>query len=266
MKKIIYLFVFVVYSGSGFAQNSFKLVTSIETKADFITTDAQSNVYVVKGNELSKYNKTGKLLYKYSNKNLGNIDFVDVSNMLKPFLFYKNFLQIIYLDNTLSTNGDPVALDLAGYNQAQLACSSFNSSIWLYDQQNLELVRLDQNLEKLTGTGNLSVLLNMQLQPNYLLEYDNKVFMNNPSTGILIFDIYGTYFKTISIPNILHFQVFGEWVYFMTADNKIEAYHIKTAEIKQFTIPDNSFVNFRLEDDILFLQDKNAIELYTKEQ
>jgi len=259
MKKISYLFVLAAFSG--FAQHS-KLVTVIETKADIITTDIQSNIYVVKGNELSKYNKTGKLLYKYSNKNLGNIDFVDVSNMLKPLLFYKNFLQIIYLDNTLSTNGDPVALDRIGYNQAQLACTSFNNSIWLYDQQNLELVRLDQNLDRITGTGNLSILLNTQLQPNYLLEYDNKVFLNNPLTGILIFDIYGTYYKTISIPGIQHFQPIGEWVYFMTVDNKIEAYHIKTSEIKQFTIPSENFINFRLETDILFLQNKDSILLY----
>jgi len=262
MKKNIFLFLFIAHYG--FSQTAFKLVTSIDTKADLITTDILSNIYVVKGNELSKYNKTGKLLYKYSNKNLGNIDFVDVSNMLKPLLFYKNFLQIIYLDNTLSTNGDPVALDQIGYNQAQLACTSFNNSIWLYDQQNLELVRLDQNLDKITGTGNLSILLNMQLQPNYLLEYDNKVFLNNPSTGISIFDIYGTYYKTISIPNIQHFQPIGEWVYFMTADNKIEAYHIKTSDIKQFNIPSENFINLRLETDILFLQNKDSILLYNE--
>jgi hypothetical protein len=265
MKKIIYLFFFI--ASSGFAQASFKLTTSIAIQADFITTDNQSNVYIVKGNELSKYNKTGKLLYKYSNKNLGNIDFVDVSILLKPFLFYKNFLQILYLDNTLSTNGDPVAIDVLGYAQTQLACTSFNNSFWLYDQQNLELVRMDQNLEKITGTGNLSVLLNIeQLRPNYLLEYDNKVFLNNPSTGILIFDVYGTYYRTISIPNIQHFQPFGEWVYFMTADNKIEAYHIKTSEIKQFSIPSQNFINFRLETDILLLQSKDSVMLYTEGQ
>jgi hypothetical protein len=264
MKKFLYLTLFI--TSISIAQTNFKPVISIETKADFITTDIQSNVYVVKGNELSKYNKVGKLLYKYSNKNLGNIDFVDVSNMLKPLLFYKNFLQIIYLDNTLSTNGDPISLDQIGYNQAQLACTSFNSCIWLYDQQNLELVRLNQNLEKIIGTGNLSILLNMQLQPNYILEYDNKVFLNNPATGILIFDIYGTYYKTIGIPNIQHFQPIGEWVYFMTSDNKIEAYHIKTSEIKQFTIPSEKFINFRLETDILFLQNNDSIILYNKGQ
>jgi len=268
MKKIVYLLLFTAYTS--YAQDTFNLTTTITTKADFITADNQSNVYVVKGDELSKYNKTGKLLYKYSNKNLGKIDFVDASYMLKPFLFYKNFLQIVYLDNTLSLNGDPVILDDPAtpdeveYEQAQLACTSYNGCVWLYDQENMELVRLDQNLKKTVGTGNLSILLNIDLQPNYLIEHDNKVYLNNPSSGILIFDVFGTYYKTVPIKNITHFEPIGDWVYFMTEDNKIDAYQLKTGNTIQFKVPHVDFTNFRLETDILMLQNKDSILFYGK--
>src|ERR1700739_3471195 len=102
MKKLFYIFIFI--TSSCFAQNKFNLVATIDVQADFFTTDNQSNIYIVKGNELTKYNTSGKLLYKYSNKNLGNIDFVDASNMLRLLVFYKNFLQVVFLDNTLSMN------------------------------------------------------------------------------------------------------------------------------------------------------------------
>lgn len=247
-----------------FSQNDFKLITTLDVKADFVTTDNQSNVYVVTGNELSKYNKSGTLLYKYSNKTLGNIDFVDASNLLKPLLFYKNFLQILYLDNTLSTNGQPVALANIEFQQTQLVCTSFNNGLWLYDQQNLELVRVDQSLQKTNGTGNLSALLNITLKPDFLIEYDNKVYLNNPSTGILVFDIYGTYYKTIPVQNVTQFQPIGEWVYYMTTDNRIEAYHLKTTETQEFKVPDINFLSFRLENELLILQTDTSIILYQK--
>jgi hypothetical protein len=262
MKKLVYLFLFI--TSSGIAQNKFNLAATIDVQADFFTTDNQSNIYVVKGNELTKYNKSGKLLYKFSNKNLGNIDFVDASNMLQLLVFYKNFLQVAFLDNTLSLNGEPISLDNIGFQQAQLVCSSHNNGIWIYNQQNWELVRLDQTLVKTQQTGNLSLLLNIDLQPNYLLEYNNKVYLNNPSTGILIFDVYGTYYKTIAVKDVQHFQPIGDLVYYIS-DNKVKAYNIKTTDETEFELPMTKFLNFRLELGVLVLQTDKSISIYTSQ-
>ncbi len=182
--------------------------------------------------------------------------------MLRLLVFYKNFLQIVFLDNTLSLAGEPISLDKLELQQTQFACSSYNSSMWLYDQQNLELVRINQNFEKIVRTGNLSMLLNTNLRPNYLLENDNKVYLNNPSTGILVFDIYGTYYKTIPIKNLNQFQPINDWIYY-TTDKKIKADNIKTTEQKEFEIPTTDFINFRLETDDLIIQDTASIKLYS---
>jgi hypothetical protein len=262
MKYLLYILIF--FTSICFSQSNYKLVKTIDVQSDFFTTDNQSNMYVVKGNELTKYDKAGKLLYKYSNKNLGNISSVDVSNMLRILVFYKDFLQIVLLDNTLSLNGEPVSLDKISYQQAQLVCSSHNSGVWIYDQQNIELVRLDQNFVKTQQTGNLSALLNENIQPDFLLEYDNKVYLNNPSTGILIFDIYGTYFKTIPVKNVEKFQPTADVVYFIS-DKKIKSYNIKTSEEKEFTMPIAEFKNFGLQMNTLLLQTNKAIYVYIAE-
>ncbi|MGQ0828953.1 MAG: hypothetical protein ACT4ON_11240 [Bacteroidota bacterium] len=262
MKKLLYTFLLI--TTSCFAQSKFTPIATIPAEADFFTSDNQGNVYIVTGNELTKYNKTGRLLYKYSDKKLGNISFVDASNMLRLLVFYKDFLQIVFLDNTLSVNGEATSLDKIGGQQAQLVCSSHNSGIWLYDQQNFELIRLDQNFEKKQQTGNLNLLLNTSLQPDYLLEYDNKVYLNNPSSGILIFDIYGTYYKTIPAKNVKKFQPITDWVYFIS-DSKVKAYNTKTTEEKQFEMPLQDFKDFRLEMGILMLQTEKSIVLYSSE-
>ncbi|HSH65794.1 MAG TPA: hypothetical protein VLB84_08355, partial [Bacteroidia bacterium] len=111
----------------------FELITTIQTNADFFTTDNQSNIYTVKANVLTKFDKTGKLLYKYSNKNFGDITFVDASNMLKILIFYRNYLLAVFLDNTLSMNGEPISFDKLGFLQTQLICASHNNGMWIYD-------------------------------------------------------------------------------------------------------------------------------------
>ena len=265
MKKINVLLVifFANFFSPLVAQDTtnFQLLKSIETQADFFTTDNQSNVYTVKANVLSKFDKTGKLLYKYSNKNFGSISFVDASNMLKILVFYKSYLTIVFLDNTLSQNGEPISFDKLGFLQTQLVCSSNNSSLWIYDQQNLQLVRLDQNLTPTQQTGNLSVLLGINLQPDALIEYDNKVYLNNPVTGILIFDIYGTYYKTIPVKDAKQFQPFNGRVFY-TKGTEIQAYDLKTSEELEYEIPVKKFKSFRLEMGVLAVQTDSIIQLF----
>jgi hypothetical protein len=189
MKKILLLLSFLfVHSFLLIAQDTtrFELVNEIHSDIDFFTTDNQANIYTIKANVLTKYDKTGKLLYKYSNKNFGDISFVDAANMLKILVFYMNYLQAVFLDNTLSMNGEPISFDKLNFIQAQLICSSHNNGMWIYDQQNLDLVRINQNLERIQQTGNLGALLGIEMHPDHLMEYDNKVYLNNPGTGILV--------------------------------------------------------------------------------
>ena len=264
MKKISFLFLLLfIASFITHAQDTsrFELLNSIASEIDFFTTDNQSNIYTVKENILTKYDKTGKLLYKYINKNFGNITFVDASNMLKILVFYRNYLLAVFLDNTLSQNGDPINFEKLNLIQAQLICSSHNNGMWIYDQQNLELVRLDRNLERTQKTGNLAALLGMEMHPDCVMEYDNKVYLNNPGTGILVFDIYGTYYKTIPVRNAKQFQPFGNLVYY-NSGNEIRAYDLRTADEVIFEIPLAEFKSFRLEMGVLVLQTEDSVQLY----
>ncbi|MEO6902533.1 MAG: hypothetical protein ABI315_05180 [Bacteroidia bacterium] len=259
MKKILFVLLFI--SVNVFAQKKLTLINTIGMKADFFTSDNQGNVYVVKGSVLIKFNKKGKPLFKYSSKEFGNISFVDATNMLRILVFYKNFSQVIYLDNTLSLVGKPISLDKINFNQTQLVCSSHSNGIWIYNQQNMELVLLDQQLQKTQQTGNLSLLLNINVAPSYLVENDNAIYLQNPATGILVFDRYGTYYKTILDNTVEQFQPKGDWIYYL-AEGHIKSYNIKTTEENQFDTPTVTIKNFRFETNVLMIQTDEAILLY----
>src|ERR1051325_8733802 len=122
---LFFLFSFFLFS----QEKGMKKVLSIPVRSDLFTADNQGNIYVVKANELNKYNNAGKLLYKYSNKNFGNISAVDASNMLRILVYYKDFSQVVFLDNTLTMIGEPISFDKLGYSSVSLACSSHNNGM-----------------------------------------------------------------------------------------------------------------------------------------
>ena len=259
MRNLLFIFLFISFSS--FSQEKYKLLAKIAAEADFFTTDNQCNVYAVRDNELVKFDKTGKQLYKYSNKNLGKITQVDASNMLRVLVYYKDFSQVVFLDNTLTQNGDPVNMMALDLSQVPVVCSSYDNGMWVYDQSRFALVRYDKTLTDIRETGNLNQLLNDSLQPVQMMEYNNRLYVNNPASGIMIFDIYGVYYKTIPVKGASSFQPIGEWVYY-AAGKKIKAYEIRTTEEKEFEVPAD-FSSFRLETDILVLQGEKVLSLYS---
>lgn len=186
----------------------------IKTKSSYFATDDFGNVYAVKEHELIKYLANGKLFTRYSNLKLGNITAVDATNPLKLLLYYHDFQQIVFLDNQLTINSEPISLEALGYEQTDLVCASANNSFWIYNKQNNELVRFNENSKKVAATGNLKQILQAELKPNFMKEYNGLLFLNSPETGIFVFDIFGTFNKIIALKNLKRFDVNSDIIYY----------------------------------------------------
>ncbi len=202
---------------------------SIKTKLDYFTTDNIGNIYTINGEEIIKFLPTGKFLGRYSNLKLGTITSVDATNPLKILVYYRDFQQILFLDNQLSLNSDVVSLETLGYEQTDLVCASTNNSFWIYDKQNNELIRFNENSKKVAATGNLKQVLQSDLNPNYLTEHNGYLFLNCPETGIYVFDIFGTFNKIIALKNLKKFQI-NETIVYYRKDSSLCSYNFKTFE------------------------------------
>lgn len=254
---ILALFISIAFT------SDFTLVKSIPEEVNFITTDNLGNCYLVKEDILEKYDKDGNLLKNFSNKSLGKISSVDASNPMKILVFYKDFSKIIFLDNTLSLNGNIISLEELGLSQSQLACLSHNNGIWIYNPQNFELVRLDLDLKKQEQTGNINQIipLGAKLNPNFLIEYNNKVYLNNFESGILIFDSYGTFYKNVPIKNLESFQTMNDNIVF-SKNNSITNFNTKTLVQDSVALPVRA-LSARVEKDKLFIRAAKSVEIYT---
>lgn len=211
--KVYISFLIVFFLCSFIKQDEPKKMV-IKAGFDFFTVDNLGNIYTVKEDELIKYLPNGKFFARYSNLRLGNISAVDATNPLKLVLYYRDFQQIIFLDNQLSVNSEVVSLENLGFEQTELVCASANNSFWIYNKQNSELNRFNENSKKITSTGNLKQILQADLAPNFMMEHNGYLYLNSPETGVYVFDIFGAFSRLISLKHLRHFQVSENILYY----------------------------------------------------
>lgn len=246
-----------------FEGDKFKLIITVRVSADFMTTDQFGNSYLVKGNEVILYDSTGVRKLNYSENNSGKLKSVDASNPLKILLFYPEFAQVCFLDSKLSLQAK-IDLKREKIQQPELVCTSAEGGFWVYDRQDNQLKRLNEKLEVKYESGNLWQILEYDIHPSFITESDKFVYMNNPATGILVFDNFGNYVKTLSFRNIAFMQVKGNDMFFFN-EGKLKIYNLRSLVEHPMNLPElngEELVSARIEKGKLFLLKKENYSIY----
>lgn len=209
---------------------------TIKGPYDYFTADNLGNIYTVHGDEIIKYLPDGRQFARYSNLKLGAVTSLDVTNPLKIVVYYRDYQQIVFLDNQLSVNSENVALEVLGYEQADLVCAGSNNSFWIYNKQNNELLRFNEASRKTASTGNLKQVLRSDLNPLFMLEQNNLLYLVCPGKGIVVFDVFGSFVKVISILDARSVQVYENVLYFQR-DSALCSYDQKLFEESCVSFP-----------------------------
>ena len=211
--KVISIFIFfLLFSYLGIEPSK-----TYEIKSDYVLSDALGNFYSLNGNSITLYSNDGQKLFSYSNPFFGDISYADVTDPMRILLFYKDFNKIVFLSNKLSEIGSPIELDNAGYSQVSICCTSHRNGFWIFDSQSLQLIHLNGNLEPLNkGTILQDIFKNTDKSPTCLLEENDRLYMGLENEGILVFDKFGSYLKTIQVIDLKTFQVKGEKIIYFS--------------------------------------------------
>ncbi|MCU0360545.1 MAG: hypothetical protein MUF75_07485 [Bacteroidia bacterium] len=235
----------------------------IKARFDQFTIDNIGNIYTVLEEEIVKYLPNGKFFARYSNLKLGKISSVDATNPLKVLLYYKDFQQLVFLDNQLSVNSNEVSLENLGFEQTELACAGANNSFWIYDRKNNELLRFNENSKKISSTGNLKQILKANLDPNFMREYNGFLYLNCPEQGVYVFDFYGAFSKLIPLKGLRGLRIDEEIIYYRK-DSSLCSYNFKLLEEGCKPLPDHSLlksVNYFKQS--LYLAYKDSLVAFT---
>lgn len=240
----------------------------IPVAADLFTTDDLGNVYVLRGDELEIYDQHGKRGLANSTKTFGRIGTIDAFYSLKPLVFSREQGVLAMLDNTLSLQGSVIELPRQGYPQVTVVCMSVQNGFWLFDERELALIRTDRQMRQLAHTGRLDQLLGLTPRPTSMQEHDSRLYVNDPQNGILVFDLFGTYMKTIPIKNADSFEVRGRALFFF-AGGRLQLYDMRSFEVLDVPLPelpDGPVLDARVERGHIYLrlQDRIIIQEMAK--
>lgn len=240
---------------------SFTLINSYETKTNSIAIDNFGSFYAASNNAVMKFSSDGKFLFRYEEFKYGKIGIVDVNNPMKLLVFYPDFMTVMTMDRFLAPINIYNFFEL-GYQNISAVASSTDGRIWFYDNIEFKLKKIDEGGKIFRESQALNVVLEQAPNPNFMMERDNKVYMNDPNIGILVFDIFGSYEKTIPLKGLSKFQILQDQVIYFN-DHQLNAYNSITLELKSLSLPDTADVSLAvIEKDRLGIMKKEKIDFY----
>lgn len=266
-----FVFLFLFFFSSCYAKtvipsadsSKYQLIKTLPIEAQFITSDKLAQLYVVTTkNDLIKYNSKGEELFRYTNNTLGELKLVDVTDPFNVLLYYPEFLTVLTLNRTLNLSGEFSLFDLNVVDVPSVAMSNDNN-IWLYDDVSFQIIKVDRNGETLENSENLNNQFSKMLQPNFIVERDNWLYVNDSELGILVFDTYGQFSKAIDVKGLLDFQVLDNQLVYRKGE-ELKSFHLQALNKMVIELPQGISKEHQLsiQRERLFVKKEKGVEIY----
>lgn len=242
-KKIRYSFLSLLFitgmAATAIAQDDslFTLQKNIPGNIASFAVDNLEQMYILSGNgQLKKLNEKGDSVAIFNNvKKYGEATLIDVSNPLKILLYYRDFSTVVILDRLLNMR---TAIDLRRSDilQAGTVALSYDSKIWVYDEVQNKLKKIDDEGKVLQETPDFRVLFNNTVQPQNIFDQDKLVYLYDSIQGFFVFDYYGALKNKILITKWQHVKIVGKYI-FGIDDAFIYRYNITTFRYDKWPMP-----------------------------
>ena len=166
--------------------------------SDFYTDNLQ-NIYLISANtnQIKKLNSNGDSVAVFNNTvRYGKIYSLDVTNPLKVLVYYKDFSTVVILDRFLATR-TTIDLRRLGITQARAIAQSYDSNIWLYDEGEGKMKKVDENNNVLLESSDLRLVFDDSLSPQKIIDNNGQLYLYDNRLGWLIFDYYMAFKKRL---------------------------------------------------------------------
>jgi len=263
--KYLFTCFLLLLAGPLLAADSLQVIRNIPVNARLMSVDELGNVYVVrrKDNTLIRYTAAGDSSTNFKSIANGDITYIDVTNPLRILVYYPDFAKLVLLDRMLTVKNELNLRQLNILNSNAVGLSA-DGNLWVYDQFNFTLNKLDLQLNYIIKGNDLRQQLADIPSPVYLTERDRKVYMCDPAQGIMIFDQYGSYMNTLLIKGVQQLQVVeNQLIYYR--DHALHAYHMLTFEEAVIDIPaqgNKAILQAALCRNVLYVLYEDRLALY----
>ena len=237
---------------------------ALKHKAVQVSIDRQGQVYIASDNgDVDRYDAKGELAYHFSPDTKGNVSLIEAWQGLRTFVFYRDFQQYLFLDRFL-TSPNRLNLDNDFSRYYQLATIAGDNNLWLVDQQELSLKKLDIDLYEFL----IETPFNLNLDPDdfelsYIREYQNLVFISDKTSGVLVFDNLGNYLETLPLTGLNYFSFSGNELLGLDAEGQLRLIDIYTKKEREISLPDLSYQFILMENRRLYGIGNRRLDIYS---
>lgn len=245
--------------------DSFTLEKIIPGSFTMMDVDVLNNIYLItSGNQLKKYNARGDSMAVFNDvKKYGNPTLMDVSNPLKVLLYYKNYSTVVMLDRLLSQRNS-INFRQQNIFSVKAIATSYDNNIWLFDEQDYKLKKINEEGKLLQESTDWRVLLDVVPSPNTIIDNNNFVYLYDPTKGFYIFDYYGTYKNNLPFLGWKNIAVSAGKITAMQG-NKLHSYVIESLNDKTYSIPSffRNYISIKAMNGKVYVLKEDALEIYS---
>ena len=265
--KILILLCFTAMASKTYAQSDTTFTPGKTTPGDFsyFTVDNLENIYLVNNtsNQLKKINSNGDSAGVFNNvRKYGKLFSIDATNPLKLLLYYKNFATIVVLDRFLNVR-NTINLGKKNIFKVKTIATSYDNNIWLFDEGDSKLKKIDDNGDVLLETVDFRTLFDTVPSPIQIADQDGFLYLYDPTKGFYTFDYYGALKSNIPFLHWSNTEVIGKNMYGF-ADTILYRYQPGTLKTDEYRIPDffKNALQIKTTNNKVYLLQKNGIQQF----
>lgn len=192
----------------------FRFLKKIEYPISSFTVDNLGELYIINtDNQLKKYNEKGDSVGVFNQvTKYGKLTFVEAQNPWKAILFYQNYLTIVLLDKYLNVLTN-INLRNQDIFRVRAVTTSYDNNIWLYDEQDNKLKKIDDSGNRLFETVDFRLLFDSVPTPRKIIDYNGFVYLYDPEKGLYTFDYYGSFKNRLPFLHWNDIQIIEKQIY-----------------------------------------------------
>ncbi len=252
-------------SPSSRSNADFQFLKFIPGKYLSLNVDILGNIYLITvGNQLKKIKYNGDSIGVFNDvKKYGNPSYIDVSNPLKVLVYYKNFSTVLILDRWLSIR-NTINFRKQNIFSVTAIATSYDNNIWLYDEQDNKLKKIDDDGNLLQESTDLRLLVDSIPSPSNITDSDNLVYMYDRKKGFYIFDYYGALKNNLPFLNWENTAVSDNKMYGFLG-NTLLSYETNSLNLKKYELPDffKSYLAIKAINGKVYLLKDDGVEIYS---
>lgn len=211
---------------------------------------------------IDKVDQDGNIVYQFSPQKQGTPTLIDAWQGLRTFVYYRSFQEYLLLDRFLNPSERYRVDNSQLSNFSGLATFASDNNLWVLNDQELTLVKVDINDREVLVENKLNLSLDLEdWDIQFIRAYQNYLFIGDSKEGILAFDNLGTFVEKVTDHSTPFFTFHKDEIVFISGQ-KLHLIGLYKKTKREISLPDLPYQFVLMENNLIFLVHNQTVDVF----